>query len=684
MAIAGRAQSAANVVRRLNAAVKSRRLYGTGHPLRAQTVTVFLSTVGPFHERYGTFVLETHRDGLILEGHPFEGGESIDSLALQLYSLGVWQLLMLPGLTETEMNQLLDIVTMEPDAILREGGLRGLLVKHGVEHVRVLELRPGEEVPTNVTLESYHRLLNGSLTAQERGALVGALRAGPEQAMGLLSIIIERTKQAFADASGPGLGTRVYAALAALDRVVVDAPAGESQGLLKNLAEAVTQVDDPQRSVIHRTLMQRAAQDLSARALLTAMTSEQIARMVIPCLEEGESPPQLSQVLSGLPFDPQKARDAMTLVAQQTGRAFDLPPAAEELRLPPWVRNIPQDLTDFVISDQEVAFSESEVQALKGEAVLDETALLHEHALMLLHLALADDDPQELNDTLTALAVDIGTLLGRGTFDLLGRIFQHLEQAARADDRKAETIRNMLRKILVELANVMTPRDVTSWPDDHPLVLSLRRAGRTAGTDLAQALSVERDTARRATMVALLARIGESALDAILPLLSHRNPELARAILPALVQMRSASAMAALRTLARHPDARLRKDAVVALGPAPGTDAQLALLTFLQDRDPQVVESCVRHLRVETARRAAAELIAALPGRTLAAHPYLRMRIIDLLVQAGAKDALPALRSLSSPFKLRRRDRQVARHARNAARLLEQVALAEPAERYST
>src|SRR5256712_3653292 len=433
-----------------------------------------------------------------------------------------------------------------------------------------------------------------------------------------------------------------------------------------------------------RTPLHRAPQALSPRALPTAMTSGQIARMVIPCLEEGESPPQLSQIVSGLPFDPQKARDVLTLISQQTGRAFDLPPAAEELRLPPWVKNIPQDLVDFVISEEAVALSEHEVQALKAEAVVDETALSYEHALMLLHLVLADDDPQELADTLTALADDIGTLLGRGTFDLLGKIFQHLEQAARTDDRKAESIRNTLRQILVDLANVMTPRDVTSWPDDHPLVLSLRRAGRTAGTDLAQALSVERDTARRATLVALLARIGESALVAILPLLRHPNPELARAILPALVQMRSASAMAALRTLARHPDARLRKDAVVALGPAPGTDAQLALLTFLQDRDPQVVESCVRHLRVETAKRAAAELSAALPGRTLAPHPYLRMRIIDLLVQGGAKDALPALRSLSSPFKLRRRDRQVARHARTAVRLLEQVALAEPAERYST
>src|SRR5205809_7489696 len=104
------------------------------------------------------------------------------------------------------MNQLLDIVTMEPEAILRDGGVRGSLVKYGIEHDRVLELRPGEEDPANVTLETYHRLLSGSLTAQERASPVGALRAGPEQASGVRCIILDRTNQAFADSSSQALG----------------------------------------------------------------------------------------------------------------------------------------------------------------------------------------------------------------------------------------------------------------------------------------------------------------------------------------------------------------------------------------------------------------------------------------------------------------------------------------------
>ncbi|HEX4840572.1 MAG TPA: HEAT repeat domain-containing protein, partial [bacterium] len=648
---------------------------------RAQTVEVFLTTIASFHERYGGFVLETHRDGLVLEGRAYEGGESVDNLALQLYSVGVWQLVILPGLTDGEMHKLLDLVTMEPEAILKEGGLTGLLEKNGVPHVRVVELRPGDEDPANITLEAYHRLLNGSLSAQERAALVGVLRAGPDQAMRLLSIVVERTKQAFADATGAGLGDRVYTALTALDRLIVDTPGGESQDVLKHLATAVTEIDDPQRRQIHRAILQHAAQDLSARALLTAMTSEQIARVVIPCLEAGDPPPQIAQVIQGLPFDPAKARDALALVSQQTGRSFDLPPALEELRLPPWVHDIPQDLADFVISEESVGFAEEEVKALRTEAALDEPTVVREHALAMLDLALADDDPTEVDTTLSVLSTNVKALQANGTYDVIGTVLQHLDGATRAGGRTADVTATAMRRILVSIAAAATHRDIVGWPDDHPLVRSLRKSGRTVGGALAHALADERDVARRHVLVALLARAGDAAVDAIVPLLSDRNIELTRAIIPALIQMRSPASLDALRSIARHPNAGVRRDAAVALGPVPGPEAQTALLAFLTDADPEVCEACLRHLRHETARKVAPLLIALLQNRKLARHPLVRIRIIDLLVQAGITDALPALRKLTSALRLRHQDRRVARYARTAVRLLLQTPTASSSRR---
>jgi hypothetical protein len=94
-----------------------------------------------------------------------------------------------------------------------------------------------------------------------------------------------------------------------------------------------------------------------------------------------------------------------------------------------------------------------------------------------------------------------------------------------------------------------------------------------------------------------------------------------------------------------------------------------------------VCEACLRHLRHETARKAVPLLIDLLQNRRLAHHPIVRMRVIDLLVQSGITDALPALRKLTSLFRLRQQDRRVARYARTAVRLLAQASVAGSARR---
>lgn len=326
-------------------------------------------------------------------------------------------------------------------------------------------------------------------------------------------------------------------------------------------------------------------------------------------------------------------------------------------------------------------FSEDEVKALRSEAVLDEPTVLREHALALLDLALVDDDPAEVDTTLSVLSTDVTALQTNGTYDVIGTVLQHLDGATRAGGRTADVTATAMRRILVSVAAAATHKDIVGWPDDHPLVRSLRKAGRTVGAALALALADERDVARRHLLVALLARAGDAAVDAIIPLLSDRNIELTRAIIPALIQMRSAASLDALRSIARHPNAAVRRDAAVALGPVPGPEAQTALLAFLTDADPEVCEACLRYVRQETARKAAPLLIDMLQNRKLARHPLVRIRVIDLLVQSGITDALPALRKLTSSLRLRQQDRRVARYARTAVRLLLQTSSAGSARR---
>jgi hypothetical protein len=679
MATTGREQIAAAVVRRLNAAVKSRRLYGPGHPLRAHTASVLLQALAAFQERYGSFVLETHRDGLVLEGKQFEGGESVDALALMLYSAGVWQLVLMPGMTEDETGRLMDVFLMEHQEIVAGGGLAGILAKEQIHHARAFELRPGEEDPANISVETYHRMLQGSLSAAERASLLGVLRAGSEEALRLLTVIVERTKQASSEANDPGLGPRVYTALAALDRLIVDAPAADAKELLKNLAGSVTALDHPGKVGIHRTILQRAAGELSARALLSAMTSNQIARMAIPCLEVGEPPPQAAQVVNGLPFDPEKARDALTLVSQQTGRSFDIPPAPEELRLPPWVRNVTQDLVDFSISDAEAAMTDEQISTLQREPRIDDATLSVEHTLAMLHLVLAEDEPHEVDETLAALVADTNALIQQGNLDVAGTVLQTLDLVADQRSPKAGPARIALRKLLAGIPGAATSQDIWQWPEDHPLLACLRQVARTVGVEFAHALHMEKDPILRQAKSALLARLGDDCVDVLLPLLSDANPDVAGPIVTVLVQMGTPKSVGALRAIARHPNAEVRREAVAALGAVTEPDAQQVLLGFLRDSDPGVRDICLRQLKPDVARRIASDLAAMLMERVVVGHAELRIRIIDLLMRTGATEAIPQLRKLTSPFKVRRRDRDVARFARAAVAALQRGPVVEEA-----
>lgn len=665
----GRAQAAAAVVRRLNAAVKSRRLYEPEHTLRVQTVSALHAAVVAYHERFGSFVLETHRDGLVIEGRPFEGGESVDNLALTLYSLGVWQLVLLPAITEEQLSATLDVVSLEREAILAAGGFGELLAKGNLYHVRVFELRPGEEDATQITLEVYHQLLDGTLSPHERSAILGLLRGGPEQTQRLLTVIFERTRQAFPNASGQELAGRMFTALSALDRLIVDAPKGEAQDLLKELATAVAGVDDPKRSDLHLAVVQRAAGDLSARALLAAMTTEQIARMIIPCLEAGSMADPSEPLTKGLPFDPQKARDTLALLSQQTGRSFDLPPALEEVRLPAGVRSI-QDLRDFQITNADVDVSDDQVQALTAELHLDDVSLQREQVLSLLNLVLADADEREVEATLVALTPLAERLLREGHHDLFTVVLKHLEAAGGDQTPKARRAQAALAHLISVIPDLVTAKDVAQWTDGHALLACLRSVGRSTAGALAQMLAAERDPSRRQVVAAVLGKLGDEFVEPLASALKDPNPDVIRTIVRILAQMGTPKALALVRTVAKHPDGRVRRETVNALAAVPTASAQTLLVSFLQDADFAIREQALSHLRPDALAQAKQTMISLLQSPELAQRHLFKMKIIRVLAETGATEALPVLRAIGSPLRLRKRDRQVARVARQAVTTL--------------
>lgn len=678
MSSAARFQAAAAIVRRLNAAVKSRRLYAAGHPLRAQTITAFLGTVVAYHERFGSFVLETHRQGLIVEGKPFEGGESVDQLAVHLYAMGIWQLIILPGLTEAEADAALDIVCMERDAIMAGGGIVAFLTEASVVHVRVVELKPGEENVAEITPEVFQQLLDGALSAHDRAMILGLLRSGPDQAARLVGVVMERARQAFPDAKGEELAGRIYQALTALDRLIVDSPPGESQDLLKHLATAVSELQDPTSGGVPKWILAHAGQDLSARALLQAMTSDQIARIVIPCLEAGDPPPQVGQIVQGLPFDPARARETLALISQQTGRSFDIPALLEELAIPQWIHNFPQDLEDFRITSDEVKVTDEEIAALVAEARTDDDTIEREHTLVLLRLAAEEEDAHEREGALELLVRLPLVHLQQGQYDLAVTVMRGLDALVWESGPRAEAANYALRTFLPHLAFTYTVRDIWVWNEEYPLLRCLKQIWRSAVPAFVQVLSQERDPGRRKIIAAMLAKIGEVAVDSLGPHLNDPNAETVRSVIQALGQMGNAKGARALAVVAGHADPKVRREAIEILRAIRIPQAQETMVAFLRDPDPQVREYCIAQLDPEVARRVSQELVAMLDAPSLSRAVSLKIKVCDALVRAKAVEAVPALRRHGSPFKLRQRDREFARRVRGAVATLSRMAATAP------
>ncbi len=496
--------------------------------------------------------------------------------------------------------------------------------------------------------------------------ILSLLRGGPEQAQRLLKVIFERTRQAFPNAEGAELARHMYEALSMLDRLIVDAPHGESQHLFKELATAVAEVDDPKRTDLHAAILNRAAGDLSARALLVAMTSEQIARMVIPCLETGAMTDPAEQVMKGLPFDPQKARETLALVSTQTGRSIDIPPALEELRMPEGVRNIRQDLTDFQVTNEAVAVSEDDVRALVNELHLEEIPVLRDQSLTLVNLVLIDPDEREVEATLEVLTPAVERLFQHGEYELVGIILQRLESAAADRTPKSRRVQTALNGLLTAIPSHVTSKDVAQWTDDQPLLMCLKLVGKSAAVALAQALSAERDLSRRQLIAAILSKLGEDIVDSLTPYLKDANPEVVRTVVRILAQLPSQKGLVVLRGFAKHPDAHVRKEMVSALASVTSPAAQTVLVSFLQDPDLEIREAAFSHLRPDTLRQTQQVLISMVQSPELAGRHVFKMRLIRTLADINAAEAIPILRRIGSPFKLRKRDREVARIAREA------------------
>jgi hypothetical protein len=121
--------------------IKALSFYPEGHPLRREILQrAYQATVSLMNGE--SLCIIVHRNGLSLAGREgeIENAPMAISLAKELFSREIQRLTLLPELTSGDFTEFLLLLAMEPQKILGDGGMTGLLNQRGIRTVIANEI----------------------------------------------------------------------------------------------------------------------------------------------------------------------------------------------------------------------------------------------------------------------------------------------------------------------------------------------------------------------------------------------------------------------------------------------------------------------------------------------------------------------------------------------------------------
>jgi hypothetical protein len=672
-----KARAADRLLKRLAVAVKTFGLYPARHPVAERALQDLLTVLRPYLETYGAFVTRVSRQGFVVDGVPFEG-EAHAGLAFHLYTRKVALLSILPAATERELASLLAIAGMDRVSLEAAGGPEHLLWQSGVGNAQIIELTLEQEQEVEALgLNAFLALIGRSrLAPRERQAVVDILSAADQTAR-LLDNIYLMAPQVF---EGIGEQERIehaFQAVRSLDRIILDEPLETQSPLYAHLAEALLLVEAPLRSALPHLLLSRAADDTSAKYLLTRLSAEQVAELIVRGVRGPAAAEELLRLLTVLALPAQKAEAVVALLEARLQPAGEGPTwLRDALRssLPPQPAERPPEVpAEFVFDDTLIFINHEELaQRLQEAKAIDEGAATREVILTLVDVLREEHNEEELTEAAAALTGYLSWMVEHREFPLLATVLRHVK-------RLASTAEGLRARLAADVARGMTEHPLLDhllaalWsgretPVEQQVRSCLEAVAEEAVTPLVRVLGGEPRAGMRAILCDLLAGIGRDHVRELAAFVDDERWYLVRNIANILGRLQTPEVVGHLGRLVDHPEYRVRREVADALARVGTEEAQRLLVRLLDDPDPRIRLRALQALNAWGTRLALPRLLdlvaAPDPLNRLFAH---KAAAVEALERLGAPEALPVLRRLARlPLALgapRRRLRDLARRA---------------------
>lgn len=577
------------VLRRLHVALKTFRLYSPSHAVAKDALPNLVTTLQQYLDRFGPLTIQVGKDRLEVAGAVVHDSGT-DSLAFFLYVRNLAGVTFHPGLTQSELGTLLSLLSQDRQTIDAGGGVEHLARSRDFGHVVLRSVALGAD-DTVSEAETFHALTQaGRLSPQQREAVLGVLREGPTPTAALLTRLYELA----AGAAGEDSAARVQPliqVLQTLDRTILDEPLEDQAPLFRTLAEAHLHLAEPLRSSVAGEVLARAADGGAARTIVGELSSQEIAQLILGCVDQGAIGGQVARFLEQLAAVAENAPEVAAILQSSLsprGIVIDplpVPPAAQALRADDagpggWV-DVPPALLTIQSADEPAQ------RTLVAEAT--EGVVAAEIIPALAGLLTLEDDPVEIVETAKALAGHLPGLAARGEFDRLASALRTLDGAKGRAGPRAAAIESELERVLDEgLLDVLVGEALKEPTTVSGVREALGILAPGAVPRVIRALEREPLATRRRRLCGLLGEICAGRTDLLGMYVPSASWYLTRNLVFVLGDQRDPAGVRVIARVIEHPEYRVRREAIDALRKIDAPDARASLARFFLDPDPRV------------------------------------------------------------------------------------------------
>jgi hypothetical protein len=641
------------VMRSLITAMRAVKLYPPNNPIYSQTVKKAYEVLARFLETAPEYDVGVLKTSFAYMQTPIAKDAQLNkAIAQDLFTKGIRHITFTAGVTEKEMLDLLQAISLSVEEMAMKSGISSILWEKDVTNIKVIEAGLDEVITTNVASAMADDPAKLRSVALDRDAAAKAARAARTLVLGdlvtdpaafgaAMLALAEQTR-----GKNETVEDRLLALYQEAGRKIQEGTPEQQEVLFTGLAKSALSLPSPHREA------------LIAGKLYANMDAENVEARKAEIADE--MPDVYHEVFTGRFSNAWTVQQVAVLLRNTTTKKIvtpQTPSSPDELTAVPF----PADLLDVV--NEMTEYTSEEMETLKAmstlgiesdiiEASVRTLISLIPHVLNPHHTTPDDEEIASFSDIIRQLEEMLVYLLNKKNYRAALIITDEFRTSVNPAfvPRMNEALKKASsRKIITTAINDL--RSYNKDSEEYAAVYAYLAAMEQETTAvLVELLANDDDKKSRISLLNLLKDIGKNQISMLGEYLSDDRWYLVRNVVNVLSETRDDQALVFLEKAADHKNAKIRQEVAKGLIAIGGRKAAGILAKFLKDKDDTIQLLAIRGLveikdiNTEDTK----PLIEFLQGRTINKKEHeLTLEAIRAVGRVGGPDGEAVLKGFT-------------------------------------